>query len=72
MLAGEVSALSCEQSDNNQTTYVVSCPTDQPQCAFAPNLTVTEGTAMVKYVSSTSGATSGCVTPSSQPLSTAR
>jgi len=47
---------------NNATTYVISCPTGQPQCAIAPNITITAATDMVRYVSSTSGATSGTVT----------
>jgi len=32
------------------TVYVISCPTDSPQCALATNLTVTEGPSTARYV----------------------
>ena len=46
---------------SNNQTYVISFPTGQPQCAIAPNLTLTEGTNIARYESSTNGGTAGCV-----------
>ncbi|KAK0267030.1 hypothetical protein LTR91_004673 [Friedmanniomyces endolithicus] len=44
------------------TVYVISCPTDSPQCALAPNLTVTEGPSTARYVTANTdgAATLGC------------
>ena len=40
---------------NHRTTYVISCPSAQPDCALKPNLTLTEGTDLVRWESSTKG-----------------
>ncbi|KAK4958493.1 hypothetical protein LTR10_004921 [Elasticomyces elasticus] len=54
-----VASILTNVSDTNgpATVYVISCPTDQAQCALAPNLTVTEGPSTARYVTSnTAGA----------------
>lgn len=35
---------------------MISCPTGQSDCAIAPNITLTEGTDLAKWTSTTSGA----------------
>ncbi|TKA75054.1 hypothetical protein B0A55_05991 [Friedmanniomyces simplex] len=39
------------------TVYVLSCPTDSPQCALAPNLTLTEGPSTARYVTANTAGT---------------
>lgn len=44
------------------TTYVLACPSAQPQCAIAPNMTLTAGTDVARWTSATTGVeTSGYV-----------
>ncbi|KAK3072562.1 hypothetical protein LTR53_006616 [Teratosphaeriaceae sp. CCFEE 6253] len=52
-----------DPTNGPETVYVISCPTDAPQCALAPNLTVTEGPSTARYTTTNDGgsATLGCV-----------
>lgn len=45
-----------QNTQYQHTTYVISCPTGQADCAIAPNITLTEGVDLAKWTSTTSGA----------------
>ncbi|KAK3674858.1 hypothetical protein LTR78_005202 [Recurvomyces mirabilis] len=49
-----LASLGSVNPSSNATEYVLSCPTASPQCAFAPNLTLTEGVGSARYVTSNS------------------